>query len=136
MKSLRFICGVIFLCSTVWASDCLDSSSISDVPCSDRMTQLLSEHPEAVIVHVKGLVCSSCGIGIKIGIRKIEGVDQNLFDKGVKLDSSNQYVLVGKHATIDFNALFQAIYKAGYDPLHLCYIKQDKVVRVEAPKLR
>ena len=87
-------------------------------------------------MHVKGLVCSSCGIGIKIGIRKIEGVDQNLFDRGVKLDSSNQYVLVGKQSAIDLNALFEAIYKAGYDPLHLCYIDQGNVVRVEAPKLR
>ena len=136
MKWMRIICGVVFLSSMVWASEDVDMPSVSDVPCSERMTQLLSEHPEAVIVHVKGLVCSSCGIGIKIGIRKIEGVDLSLFDRGVKLDSSNQYVLVGKQATIDFNALFQAIYKAGYDPLHLCYIDQDKVVRVEAPELR
>ena len=56
-------------------------------------------------MHVKGLVCSSCGIGIKIGIRKIEGVDLNLFDRGVKLDSSNQYVLVGKQAVIDFSSV-------------------------------
>ena len=136
MKWIGVICGVVFLSCTVWASEDVDPSSVSDIPCSERMTKLLSEHPEAVIVHVKGLVCSSCGIGIKIGIRKIEGVDLNLFDRGVKLDSSNQYVLVGKQAVIDFNALFQAIYKAGYDPLHLCYIDQDRVVRVEAPKLR
>ena len=136
MKWIGIICSVVFLCSTVWGSEDVDMPSVSDVPCSERMTELLSEHPEAVIVHVKGLVCSSCGIGIKISIRKIEGVDLSLFDKGVKLDSSNQYVLVGKQATIDFNALFQAIYKAGYDPLHLCYVDQDKVVRVEAPELR
>ena len=136
MKRMRIICGLVFLSSMVWASEDVDMPSVSDVPCSERMTQLLSEHPEAVIVHVKGLVCSSCGIGIKIGIRKIEGVDLSLFDRGVELDSSNQYVLVGQQSAIDFNALFQAIYKAGYDPLHLCYIDQGKVVRIEAPQLR
>lgn len=136
MKWLSIICGVVLFCGTGWGDTSSDTATISDVPCSERMTQLLAEYPEAVILHVKGLVCSSCGIGIKIGIRKIEGVDLSLFDRGVKLDSSNQYVLVGKQSAIDFNTLFQAIYKAGYDPLHLCYIDQGKVVRVEAPQHR
>jgi len=101
--------------------------------CSERMTLLLSEYPEAVIVHVKGLVCSSCAIGIRIGLSKLDGLDRSQFTKGVELDSTNQYVLLAKDGDLNFNQVFEKIYKAGYDPLHLCYIEAEQVVRVEAP---
>ena len=102
--------------------------------CSDRMTLLLAENPEAVIVHVKGLVCSSCGIGIRIGLAKLDGLDRSQFTKGVELDSSNQYVMLAAESNLDFDQVFEIIYKAGYDPMHLCYIEAGQVVRVEAPK--
>lgn len=102
--------------------------------CLDRMTLLLAENPEAVIVHVKGLVCSSCGIGIRIGLAKLDGLDRSQFTKGVELDSSNQYVMLAAESNLDFDQVFEKIYKAGYDPMHLCYIEAGQVVRVEAPK--
>ena len=30
---------------------------------------------------------------------------------------------------------FQKIYDAGYDPLHLCYIQGDQIIRVEASEI-
>jgi copper chaperone CopZ len=102
--------------------------------CSERMSVLLKEYPKAVIVHVKGLVCSSCAIGIRIGLAKLDGLDRSQFTKGVELDSTNQYVLLAKEGDLNFNQVFEKIYKAGYDPLHLCYMQAGQVVRVEAPE--
>ena len=103
--------------------------------CSERMVTLLNKHPESVIVHVKGLVCASCGIGIRIGLAKIEGIDRSKFTNGVELDSSNQYVLLATNSYLDFNLIFQKIYDAGYDPSHLCYMKENEVIRVETSEL-
>ena len=108
------------------------ASEINETECSERMQTLLEEHPDAIIIHVKGLVCSSCGIGIRIGLAKIDGLDRSKFTKGVKLDSTNQYVLLAAKEPLDFNLIFEKIYKAGYDPLHLCYLKAGQLVRVEA----
>jgi hypothetical protein len=52
----------------------------------------------------------------------------------VELDSTNQYVLLAKEGDLNFNQVFEKIYKAGYDPLHLCYMQAGQVVRVEAPE--
>ena len=110
------------------------SQIISQIKCSDRMKELIIENPDTVIVQVKGLVCSSCGIGIRIGLAKIDGLDKNRFNKGVLLDSSNQYVLLAISGNIDFNMVFEKIYNAGYDPMHLCYTQGDQVIRVDAPQ--
>lgn len=111
------------------------ASEINETECSERMQTLLEEHPDAIIIHVKGLVCSSCGIGIRIGLAKIEGINRSKFTNGVELDSSNQYVLLASNSPLDFNLIFQKIYDAGYDPLHLCYVKGDQIIRVEAPEI-
>ena len=112
------------------------ASEINETECSERMQNLLKEHPDAVIVQVKGLVCSSCAIGIRIGLAKIEGINRSKFTNGVELDSSNQYVLLALNNPLDFDLIFQKIYDAGYDPLHLCYLKDDQIIRVEAPEIR
>ena len=111
------------------------ASEINETECSERMQTLLEEHPEAIIVHVKGLVCSSCAIGIRIGLAKIEGLDRSKFTKGVELDSTNQFVLLAAKEALDVNLIFQKIYDAGYDPLHLCYRKGDQIIRVEASEI-
>ncbi len=110
------------------------AQEINEAECSERMITLLEEHPEAVIVHVKGLVCSSCAIGIRIGLAKIDGLDRSKFINGVKIDSSNQYVVMATDQTIDFDLVFEKIYNAGYDPIHLCYKKAGQIVRVKAPE--
>ena len=107
------------------------ASEISEVECAERMITLLERYPDTVIVHVKGLVCSSCAIGIRIGLAKIDGLDRSQFTKGIELDSSNQYVILAANETLNFDLVFEKIYNAGYDPLHLCYLKDGKVMQVK-----
>ena len=122
-------CYILFLCLFGYSSQ-----NISQIKCSDRMKELIIDNPDTVIVQVKGLVCSSCAIGIRIGLAKLDGLDKNRFNKGVSLDSSNQYVLLATSGNIDFNMVFEKIYNAGYDPIHLCYTQGDQVIRIDAPQ--
>ena len=133
MKKL-LLCLVVISSQLAADASGAHAAEKGEAGCSDRMALLLAENPEAVIVHVKGMVCSSCGIGIRIGLAKLDGLDRSQFTKGVELDSSNQYVLIAADGELDFDKVFEKIYRAGYDPLHLCYIEAGQVVRVEAPK--
>jgi len=81
---------------------------------------MLENRPNYLAVHTKGLVCSSCGIGLRIHTSKLEGVDKSQLTKGVDLDVKKQLVLVAfkPDAAIDVDGVREAIYKAGYDPVH------------------
>ena len=68
----------------------------------------------------QGLVCSSCAIGLRIHTSKLEGVDKSQLTKGVDLDVKKQLVLVAfkSDAAIDVDGVREAIYNAGFDPVH------------------
>lgn len=80
---------------------------------------IVENHPNYLLVHTKGLVCNSCGIGLRIHIGKLDGVDKSQLTKGVDLDVEKQFVLVAfkSDAAIDFEGVREAIYNAGYDPV-------------------
>ena len=134
---MKFIYTLLILLSFLSNSygSGVHASEINETECSERMQTLLEKHPDAVIVHVKGLVCSSCAIGIRIGLAKIDGINRSKFTNGVELDSSNQFVILASKSPLDFNLVFKKIYDAGYDPLHLCYIQGDQIIRVEASEI-
>jgi hypothetical protein len=81
---------------------------------------MVENHPNYLAIHTKGLVCSSCGIGLRIHTSKLEGVDKLQLTKGVDLDVKKQLVLVAfkPGAVIDVGGVREAIYNAGYDPVH------------------
>ena len=110
-------------------------SSVHDfalpLTCSEEMSTLVKQHPESLVVHVKGLVCSSCAIGIRLKLSKLDGVDISKFSNGIKLDSSNQYVILAVKNNVDFNQVFKSIKLAGYDPLNLCYLNGEKIEKIK-----
>ena len=81
---------------------------------------MVENHPNYLAVHTKGLVCNSCGIGLRIHIGKLDGVDKSQLTKGVDLDVEKQLVLVAFEldVAIDVDGVREAIYNAGYDPVH------------------
>ena len=64
-----------------------------------------------VVVDVKGLICPSCGIGVKVHLSKTESV------KKVTLDTNNQQAIITLHPgkTIQDKQIITAIKKAGYE---------------------
>ncbi|MAZ54214.1 MAG: hypothetical protein CMP55_00025 [Flavobacteriales bacterium] len=114
----------VFVCSSISE----DTDSISS--CSNEMISLLKDNPNTVVLKVKGLVCSSCAIGVRVHLSKMDGIDISKFNKGIMLDSTSQYVLVALKDNIDFKKIDESITNAGYNLHHLCYIDNGLVKRI------
>ena len=115
---LLFICALTSLAMTTQARN-TDPEATPEL--RDQAAKVMLEnHPNYLAVHTKGLVCSSCGIGLRIHTSKLEGVDKSQLTKGVDLDVKKQLVLVAfkPDAAIDVDGVRMAIYNAGYDPVH------------------
>jgi hypothetical protein len=78
----------------------------------------LEDQPNQLAIYAKGFVCSSCGIGLRIHLKKLDSVDQSQFDKGVLMDASKQLLVVAfePDAVTNIDAVRDAGYSAGYDP--------------------
>lgn len=105
----------------------------SSEDCDPLMTQLLRENKETIVVHVKGAICSSCGVGIYFTMRDLEFVDNNRFNGGIELIPKEEIALVAYKDISSINPLSikQAIDDAGYIATHYCYIEENNFKRVE-----
>ena len=109
-----------------------DSSELRD----QAAKGMVENHPNYLAVYTKGLVCSSCGIGLRIHSSKLEGVDKSQLNNGVDLDVKKQLVLVAfkPDAAIDVDGVREAIYNAGYDPVHYyIWTQMDGIVQTVYP---
>jgi hypothetical protein len=115
---LLFICALTSLAMATQArsTDPETTSKLRD----QAVKVMLENHPNYLAVHTRGLVCSSGGIGLRIHTSKLAAVDKSQLTKGVALDVEKQLVFVAfkPDATIDVDGVREAIYKAGYDPVH------------------
>ncbi len=80
-------------------------------------------------VRVKGLVCESCGIGLRKKISKLDSVNSKRFNKGVEMDVYKMVLTIAfkEGATISPEKLKQAIEDAGYEAVYLYEKKGGKV---------
>lgn len=78
----------------------------------------LTGKPNHVAVYTRGFVCDSCGIGARIHLSKIDGIDASTFERGVKMDAEKQLLYIAFKPGIepDLEAVRRAIQKAGYEP--------------------
>jgi len=99
----------------------------------EQATKHIEGNPDQIAVFTKGLICSSCGIGIRRHIKKLDFVDQKQLEKGIELDIKNQLALVAikKGEAYDANLVRDAIFNAGYDPIHYYKLDGKSVVRAE-----
>lgn len=83
-------------------------------------TEHLAGEPNHIAIYTKGLVCSSCGIGLRIHLKKLAGIDRLQFNKGVHLDASKQLIILAYQPGIDPDpaAIRDAIKDAGYEAAH------------------
>lgn len=96
-------------------------------------SEMLQPGSNDIAIFTKGAICGSCGVGIRILLSKIDGVDKERYSKGVLLDVHNQLTLVAFKPDVspDMEAVFQAVYDAGYDPAHYYRRKGDAVVLID-----
>ena len=116
-----------FLNSSLLAKD--GDPDISPQKRLEAVSRKLNANNNEVAVYVKGLVCSSCSIGVKVKLRKLKGVDKSRFEKGVKLDVQSQIALVAlkEGAVIDSKLLAKAVADAGYEAGSIFTLQGNKV---------
>jgi len=117
----QFLLSIFALTSLAIATQARSTDTGATSELRDQAAKVMLENrPNYLAVHTKGLVCSSCGIGLRIHASKLDSVDQSQLTKGVDLDVHKQLVLVAfkPGAAIDVDGVREAIYKAGYDPVH------------------
>ena len=83
----------------------------------------LKNSPDKIAIYVKGLVCSSCSLGIRVHLRKLKGIDKKQLKQGVDLDVDTQLVTVmlSKGQKIPHKSIAKAIKKAGYEAQRIYY---------------
>lgn len=93
-------------------------------------TEHLTGKDNQIAIYARGLVCSSCGIGLRIHIGKLDGLDKSQFEKGMLLDAKNQLALVAfENVNAEgIEAARKAVYKAGYEPTHYYQWDGESVV--------
>lgn len=89
----------------------------------------LQNQPDQIGVYAKGLVCSSCGIGLRVHLSKLDSINKKQFKKGVFLDASKQLLILAlkPDTAPDIGAIRQAIVDAGYDPSQYFLWKDGEV---------
>ena len=108
--------GALFSLSTsLYASS--EFKPVTEAMRDQAAAQHIAAQPNRIAIYAKGFVCSSCGIGLRIHLKKLPEVDSSQFDKGVLMDASKQLLVLGIKADskIDSKRLAKAIVKAGYD---------------------
>ncbi|MGC6454950.1 MAG: hypothetical protein ACON39_01665 [Coraliomargaritaceae bacterium] len=89
----------------------------------------LQNQTDQIGIYAKGFVCSSCGIGMRVHLSKLDSIDKTQFKKGIFLDASKQLLIVAlkPDRAPDIGAIRQAIVDAGYDPSQYFLSKDGEV---------
>lgn len=84
------------------------------------LTTLKSE-PNTVQVYAKGLICESCGLGVRKKLQKLKFIDTSKPQKGIVMNVKSQLVSITlkQGQSADTEAIKKAIKGAGYDPMYL-----------------
>jgi len=91
--------------------------------------KLLKERKDVSLAYVKGLVCPSCALGIRIKISKLPFVDSTRYKRGVDMDTKTQLLTVALLPGLKAEAvsLAKAITAAGYDPVERYSLQAGKL---------
>ena len=93
----------------------------------------LSGNHNQMAFYSKGLVCSSCAIGLRIHLKKLDGINRDKLDDGMLLDAKNQLLIVAFEQGFvpNIQEIIGAIDKAGYETTHY-YRTVGEVVQIQS----
>ena len=95
---------------------------------SDVSKQLV---PNRVALRVKGLICESCGLGIRRKLVREKTVNTKADNKGINMDIKRMllYIDLKEGVEPDFSRYIKAVKAAGYEPVRT-YQKVGKSLQV------
>ena len=113
------------------AQDCKEINILTEKERAKAALTALQSAPETIQIYTKGLICESCGIGVRKKLQRLDFVDTKQPKKGIIMDVKTQLVKVSlkKGAAFQPAAIKKAIKGAGYDPMTLYYLAPNKVLR-------
>ena len=82
-------------------------------------TAVVVEDPSQFIMEVKGIVCSFCAFGAHKNLSRVKFLDRSKFKKGLLIEIEKGTITgaIAKGKKIDFQNMFRAIQKGGYEIL-------------------
>ena len=91
--------------------------------------KLLKERKDVSLLYVKGLVCQSCAIGIRVKVGKLPFVDSTRYKRGIDMDTKTQLLTIALLPGAKANAgeLDKAITDAGYEPAERYSLEDGKL---------
>lgn len=91
--------------------------------------KLLKARKDVSLLYVRGLVCPSCSIGIRVKVGKLPFVDSTRYKRGIELDTKTQLLTVALLPGVkaDAKLLGKAIADAGYDPIEWYSLASEKL---------
>lgn len=91
--------------------------------------KLLKERKDVTLMYVKGLVCPSCAIGIRVKVGKLPFVDSTRYKRGLDMDTKTQLLTVAllPGFQADVASLDKAVNDAGYDPVEWYSLEAGKL---------
>jgi len=121
---LALSCSFLFLNGALF-SEVLPSKELMAEK-SVVQTKLLSE-PNRLVLAVNGMCCRNCAIGIGKKVATVGNIDTKALPKGISIDRENGLltVAVKEGAKVEYAKLFDAIRKAGYDPVRMYQMGTD-----------
>ncbi len=122
----------VFLVLTLGLYGTAQFPKLSEESCEPRAALLLNSHKDTIVIHIQGMVCTSCGIGVNFTLNRLDFVDKSRFERGILLDAQNQFAIVAYKSIeqLDSEKIKQAIIDAGYDPLHYYYKANGHIRKV------
>ena len=89
----------------------------------------LKERKNISLLYVKGLVCPSCAIGIRVKVGKLPFVDVSRYKRGVDMDIKSQLLTIALLPDVktDKRSINKAVSNAGYDAVEWYSMEGGKI---------
>ena len=89
----------------------------------------LKERKNISLLYVKGLVCPSCAIGIRVKVGKLPFVDVSRYKRGVDMDIKSQLLTIALLPDVktDTRSINKAVSNAGYDAVEWYSMEGGKI---------
>ena len=133
MKKLFIaLMSLITLTSLSYADLTKHAAEISEKEREKAALANLKSSPNTVQIFTKGLICESCGLGIRKKLQKLKFVDTSKPKKGIVMDVKSQLISLSlkQGESPNLVAIKKAIKGAGYDPITLYELKAKKLKSV------
>lgn len=122
---------LLFALSVVYGAK--PEKELPESTCFERASVVLKDNPNSLVIHIKGMICGSCGVGVNFSLKKLDFVDRSRFTNGILLDAKNQFAVVALKEGHQPNreSIIKAADSAGYEAIDYYMMEGDSVFKVE-----